>query len=123
MFRSTVAIFLFASGFSSLLESGFSRASTTPFLQRIPMAVPPFSAAFMAYSTFAHQYKRPERGAEEVLGSFGRRERRRSSSSRSLCLWTSAAVRRSRWRGNRWVTMAMTGVEKTMEISERVEAR
>jgi hypothetical protein len=52
MCRSTVAIFLFASGFRSLLDSGFSSASTTPSLQRMPMAVPPFSAALLAYSTW-----------------------------------------------------------------------
>jgi hypothetical protein len=107
MFRSTVAIFLFASGFSSLLESGFSRARTTPFLQRMPMAVPPFSAAFMAYSTFAHQHKRQATRAERLLESFGHRERRRSLLSRSLYLLTSWAVRRSREEGNGEFTMIM----------------
>jgi hypothetical protein len=43
---------LFASFFMSLLETSFSIASTTPSLQRIPIAVPPFSTAFEAYSTW-----------------------------------------------------------------------
>ena len=125
MFRSTVAIFLFASGFSSLLESGFSRASTTPFLQRMPMAVPPFSAALMAYSTFAHQHRWQATRAEHLLESFGHRERRRSLLSRSLCLLTSWAVRRSREEGNGESTMIMKrgyrsrGDERRMHGSRR----
>lgn len=51
-FLSTVAIRLFASFFSSLLVTSFSRARTTPSLHLIPMAVPPFSTAFTAYSTW-----------------------------------------------------------------------
>jgi hypothetical protein len=66
MLRSTVAIFLFASDFNNLLERGFSRASTTPSLQRIPMAVPPFSAALMAYSTFADQHYKQTTRARAV---------------------------------------------------------
>lgn len=50
--RSTVAIRLFAPGFSSLLVMIFSTASTTPSLHRMPMAVPPFSTALTAYSTY-----------------------------------------------------------------------
>jgi len=52
IFRSTVAMRLFAPGFNSLLETSFSRASTTPSLHRIPIAVPPFSTALTAYSTW-----------------------------------------------------------------------
>lgn len=52
IFRSTVAIRLFASFLSSLLVTSFSNASTTPSLHRIPIAVPPFSTAFTAYSTW-----------------------------------------------------------------------
>lgn len=51
MLRSTVAILLLAPGFSSLLLTIFSTASTTPSLHLIPMEVPPFSTALMAYST------------------------------------------------------------------------
>ena len=50
--RSTVAMRLFAPAFSNLLEMIFSTASTTPSLHRIPTAVPPFSTAFTAYSTW-----------------------------------------------------------------------
>lgn len=50
--RSAVVIFLFAPGFRSLLVTIFSTARTTPSLHRIPMMVPPFSTAFMAYSTY-----------------------------------------------------------------------
>lgn len=50
--RSTVAIRLFAPGFSSLLVMSFSSASTMPSLHRMPMAVPPFSTALTAYSTY-----------------------------------------------------------------------
>ncbi len=50
-FRSIVAIRLFAPGFSSLLLMIFSAAKTTPSLQRMPMDVPPFSTALIAYST------------------------------------------------------------------------
>jgi hypothetical protein len=49
---STVAMRLFASFFMSLLETSFSIANTTPSLHRIPIAVPPFSTAFVAYSTW-----------------------------------------------------------------------
>lgn len=52
MFRSTVAILLFAPGLRSLLDMIFSTARTTPSLHRIPIAVPPFSTAFTAYSTW-----------------------------------------------------------------------
>ena len=52
MFRSTVAIRLFAPDLSSLLVTSFSRASTMPSLHRMPMAVPPFSTALTAYSTW-----------------------------------------------------------------------
>lgn len=55
-FRSTVTIRLFAPGLSSLLVMSFSRASTTPSLHRIPMAVPPFSTAFTAYSTWLREH-------------------------------------------------------------------
>jgi len=48
---STVAIRLFASFFSSLLDTSFSNAKTTPSLHLMPIAVPPFSTAFTAYST------------------------------------------------------------------------
>jgi hypothetical protein len=59
MLRSTVAMRLFAFGLSSLLVTSFSRARTTPSLQRIPMAVPPFSTALTAYSTYSPiQYSR-----------------------------------------------------------------
>lgn len=51
MFRSTVAILLFASFFWSLEVTSFSMASTTPSLHRMPIAVPPFSTALCAYST------------------------------------------------------------------------
>ena len=50
-FRSTDSILLFAPGLRSLLLIIFSTASTTPSLHRIPIAVPPFSTAFDAYST------------------------------------------------------------------------
>lgn len=52
MCLSIVAIRLFASFFNSLLETNFSNASTTPSLHRIPIAVPPFSTALTAYSTW-----------------------------------------------------------------------
>lgn len=52
MFLSTVCIRLLAPGLSSLLVVSFSSASTTPSLQRMPTAVPPFSTAFAAYSTW-----------------------------------------------------------------------
>lgn len=52
MLRSTVAIRLLAPFLRSLLLMIFSRARTTPSLQRMPIAVPPFSTAFWAYSTF-----------------------------------------------------------------------
>jgi len=52
IFLSTVAIRLLAPGFSSLLVTSFSRASTTPSLHRMPTAVPPFSTALTAYSTW-----------------------------------------------------------------------
>ena len=52
IFLSTVAIRLFASFLSNLLVTSFSSASTTPSLQRMPMAVPPFSTALTAYSTW-----------------------------------------------------------------------
>jgi hypothetical protein len=52
MFLSTVAILLFAPGLSSLLVTSFSSASTTPSLHRMPTAVPPFSTALTAYSTW-----------------------------------------------------------------------
>ena len=51
-FRSTVAIRLLAPGLRSLEEMIFSQAKTTPYFVRIPMAVPPFSTAFTAYSTW-----------------------------------------------------------------------
>jgi hypothetical protein len=51
IFLSTVAIRLFAPGFSSLLVTSFSSASTTPSLHLMPIAVPPFSTALSAYST------------------------------------------------------------------------
>ncbi|KAF2147366.1 uncharacterized protein K452DRAFT_6317 [Aplosporella prunicola CBS 121167] len=51
MFLSTVAIRLLAPCLSSLLETIFSRARTTPSLHRMPIAVPPFSTALTAYST------------------------------------------------------------------------
>lgn len=50
--RSTVAILLFAPGFRSLLVMIFSTAKTTPPLHRMPIAVPPFSTALTAYSTY-----------------------------------------------------------------------
>lgn len=50
--RSTVAILLFAPGLRSLLLMIFSTAKTTPSLHRMPIAVPPFSTAFTAYSTY-----------------------------------------------------------------------
>jgi hypothetical protein len=52
MFLSTVAILLFAPALSSLLVTSFSRASTTPSLHLMPTAVPPFSTALTAYSTW-----------------------------------------------------------------------
>lgn len=52
MLRSTVAMRLFAPGLSSLLVVNFSSANTTPSLQRMPTAVPPFSTALAAYSTW-----------------------------------------------------------------------
>lgn len=52
MFRSTVAILLFAPALSSLLVTSFSSASTTPSLHLMPTAVPPFSTALTAYSTW-----------------------------------------------------------------------
>lgn len=52
IFLSTVAIRLLASFFSSLLVTIFSNASTTPSLHLMPTAVPPFSTAFVAYSTW-----------------------------------------------------------------------
>lgn len=48
---STVAILLLLPGTKSLLPISFSTARTTPSLHRIPMAVPPFSTALVAYST------------------------------------------------------------------------
>lgn len=51
MFRSTVAIRLFAPAFKSLLVMIFSTARTTPSLHLMPIAVPPFSTALTAYST------------------------------------------------------------------------
>lgn len=53
MFRSTVAILLFAPGFNNLLVINFSTARTTPSLHLIPIAVPPFSTALTAYSTYS----------------------------------------------------------------------
>lgn len=50
--RSTVAILLLAPGFSNLLVTSFSNASTTPSLHFMPTAVPPFSTALTAYSTW-----------------------------------------------------------------------
>lgn len=52
MLRSTVAILLFASFFRSLDVMSFSSASTTPSLHLMPTAVPPFSTALTAYSTW-----------------------------------------------------------------------
>jgi hypothetical protein len=52
MFLSTVAILLFAPDLSSLLVTSFSKAMTTPSLHLMPTAVPPFSTAFTAYSTY-----------------------------------------------------------------------
>lgn len=49
---STVAIRLFAPGFSSLDATTFSTARTTPSLHRIPIDVPAFSTALTAYSTW-----------------------------------------------------------------------
>jgi hypothetical protein len=68
MFLSTVAIRLFALGLRSLLDTSFSRARTTPSLHRIPIAVPPFSTAFRAYSTYMdeHDYAK-ESGIEMYL--------------------------------------------------------
>ena len=51
-FRSTVAIRLFAPGLSNLLVTSFSTARTTPSLHLIPIEVPPFSTALVAYSTW-----------------------------------------------------------------------
>ncbi len=50
--RSTVAIRLFAPGFSSFDPTTFSTASTTPSRQRMPIDVPPVSTALTAYSTW-----------------------------------------------------------------------
>jgi len=51
---STLAILLLLPGTNSLLPINFSTARTTPSLQRIPIAVPPFSTAFVAYSTYSN---------------------------------------------------------------------
>lgn len=67
IFRSTVAIRLFASFFMSLLETSFSRASTTPSLHRMPTAVPPFSTALTAYSTWK---LRPSGEKTELVRSY-----------------------------------------------------
>jgi hypothetical protein len=53
MCLSTVAILLFALGLSSLLVTSFSNAMTTPSLHLMPTAVPPFSTALTAYSTYS----------------------------------------------------------------------
>lgn len=50
--RSMDAIRLFAPDFRSLLVTIFSIARMTPFRHRIPIAVPPFSTALDAYSTW-----------------------------------------------------------------------
>ena len=52
MLRSTLEMRLLAPALSSLLVMIFSTASTMPLEQRMPMAVPPFSTAFTAYSTW-----------------------------------------------------------------------
>jgi len=49
---STVAMRLLAPGLSSFDAMTFSTASTTPSLHRMPIEVPPFSTALMAYSTW-----------------------------------------------------------------------
>jgi hypothetical protein len=53
MFLSTVAILLLAPALRSLLVTSFSRAMTTPSLHLMPTAVPPFSTALTAYSTYS----------------------------------------------------------------------
>lgn len=50
IFRSMVAIRLFAPGFRSLLVIIFSTARTTPPAHLMPIAVPPLSTALTAYS-------------------------------------------------------------------------
>lgn len=132
MFRSTVAIRLFAPALSSLLVTSFSSASTTPSLHRMPTAVPPFSTALTAYSTWFCERGR-RRGAcnteAGVPGSCGRRARRPNWTSRSLCLWTSieAVSRRNKtaaWTGlTMSVTVVVTGVlEGEVEERRRSEA-
>lgn len=49
---STVNIRLFDDSTNSLDVTSFSTARTTPSLHRKPIAVPPFSTAFEAYSTY-----------------------------------------------------------------------
>ena len=51
IFRSTVAILLFAPCFINLLDTSFSHANTTPSLHLIPMDVLALSTALTAYST------------------------------------------------------------------------
>lgn len=78
MFRSTVDIRLFAPALSSLLVTSFSRASTTPSLHRIPMAVPPFSTALTAYSTWWGQQRaiRHSPGSSDLeVAAVGREDR------------------------------------------------
>ena len=90
MFLSTVAILLFAPAFSSLLVTSFSSARTTPSLHLIPTAVPPFSTALTAYSTWESELGRSSRWTRETVpGSCGHRGRRRSWTGRNPCLWTS----------------------------------
>ena len=50
-FLSTVDILLLAPFFSNLLVMIFSAARITPSLHRMPIDVPPFSTALIAYST------------------------------------------------------------------------
>jgi len=95
MFRSTVAIRLFAPVLSSLLVMSFSNASTTPSLHLMPIAVPPFSTALAAYSTLhlSVRYSGVPSGRSRMPGSFYRLVRRPSSTSHSLCLSKSVMAK------------------------------
>lgn len=59
IFLSTVAILLLAPAFNNLLDNNFSSANTTPSLHLMPIAVPPFSTALIAYSTYFRQSLQP----------------------------------------------------------------
>lgn len=90
IFRSTVAILLFAPAFNNLLDTIFSSARMTPSLHLMPIAVPPFSTALTAYSTWCRVSTGSVYGKRIldafVLGSFGHLERRQSLTDRSRFL-------------------------------------